>query len=73
MHIFRMIDMLSPGEGVIIDMEYKLVNNLVEVIDLTIRNIINNIVGDPVESADPLYEIAFAANFINLLEEEHNK
>ena len=72
-HIFRMIDMQGSHDGVLIDMQYEIVNNTERVIDISIRNIINNIVGEVLEFANPLYKLAFATNFLSLLEQERNK
>ena len=44
MNIFRMIDMHDTKDGVLIDMKYEIVDGLEKVIDINIRNIINNIV-----------------------------
>lgn len=72
-NIFRMIDMYDSRDGVLIDMKYEIVNGLEKVIDINIRNIINNIVGEVLELTNPMYKIAFAANFLSLLEQERNK
>lgn len=72
-NIFRMIDMLDNDQGVLIDMKYEIVDGLEKVIDINIRNIINNIVGEVLELANPMYKIAFAANMLTLLEQERNK
>jgi len=73
MNIFRMIDMHDDKTGVVIDMKYEIVDGLEKVIDISIRNIINNIVGDVVQLANPMYKLAFASNFLSLLEQERNK
>lgn len=73
MNLFRMIDMHDLENGVLIDMRYEIVDGLEKVIDINIRNIINNIVGEIVEMANPMYKIAFASNFLTLLEQERNK
>ena len=73
MNIFRMIDMHDTKDGVLIDMKYKIVDGLEKVIDINIRNIINNIVGEVLELTNPMYKLAFAANFLSLLEQERNK
>lgn len=73
MHLFRMIDMQSPQDGVLVDMQYEIVDGLEKVIDINIRNIINNIVGEVLVFANPMYKLAFAANFLSLLEQERNK
>jgi hypothetical protein len=72
-HIFRMIDMQSLEDGVIVDMKYEIIDGLEKVIDVNIRNIINNIVGEVLEFANPMYKLAFAANFLSLLEKERNE
>jgi hypothetical protein len=72
-HIFRMIDMQDSKDGVLVDMEYEIVDGLEKVIDISIRNIINNIVGEVVQLANPMYKLAFASNFLSLLEKERNK
>jgi hypothetical protein len=68
-----MIDMHDDKTGVVIDMKYEIVDGLEKVIDISIRNIINNIVGDVVQLANPMYKLAFASNFLSLLEQERNK
>ena len=73
MHLFRMIDMYGSKNGVVIDMEYEIVDGLEKVIDINVRNIINNIVGEIIEIANPFYKIAFASNFLGILEQERNK
>jgi len=73
MNIFRMIDMHDDETGVVIDMKYEIVDGLEKVIDISIRNIINNIVGEVVQLANTMYKLAFAANFLSLLEQERNK
>ena len=72
-HIFRMIDMQDSEDGVLVDMKYEIVDGLEKVIDINIRNIINNIVGEVLELTNPMYKIAFAANMLTLLEQERNK
>ena len=72
-HLFRMIDMQDSEDGVLVDMRYEIVDGLEKVIDISIRNIINNIVGDVVQLANPMYKLAFASNFLSLLEQERNK
>ena len=73
MNIFRMIDMHDDKTGVVIDMKYEIVDGLEKVIDICIRNIINNIVGEVVQLANAMYKLAFASNFLSLLEQERNK
>ncbi len=73
MNLFRMIDMYDAENGVLIDMEYEIVNGVEKVITLNVRNIINKIVGEVIELANPMYKIAFATNFLKLLEQERNK
>jgi hypothetical protein len=68
-----MIDMHDDKTGVVIDMKYEIVDGLEKVIDICIRNIINNIVGEVVQLANPMYKLAFASNFLSLLEQERNK
>ena len=73
MKLFRMIDMHDLENGVLIDMKYEIVDGLEKVIDISIRNIINNIVGEIIELANPIYKIAFASNFLSLLEQERKE
>ena len=73
MYLFRMVDMQDDDTGVLIDMKYEIVDGLEKVIDINIRNIINNIVGEVLELTNPMYKLAFAANFLSLLEQERNK
>jgi hypothetical protein len=68
-----MIDMYGASNGVLIDMEYEIVDGEEKVIDISMRNIINNIVGEIIEMANPMYKIAFASNFLTILEQERNK
>ena len=72
-HIFRMIDMQGPEDGVLVDMKYEIVDGLEKVIDVSVRNIINNLVGEVLVLANPMYKLVFAANFLSLLEKERNK
>ena len=72
MHIFRMIDMQSPETGILVDMKYNIIDGIEQVIDINVRNIINNIVGEILELADPIYKVTFAANFLTILEQERN-
>jgi len=73
MHLFRMIDMQDAETGVLVDMEYKMVNGLEKVIAVNVRNIINNIVGEVLELSNPMYKLAFAANMLSLLEQERKE
>lgn len=73
MHLFRMIDMQGPDEGVLVDMEYEIVDGLERIINLNIRSIINKIVGEVVNYANPMYKLAFASSFLTLLEQERNE
>lgn len=73
MYLFRMIDMQTPDDGVLVDMEYEIVDGLERVIAVNVRNIINKIVGEALEFANPMYKLAFAANFLKILEQERNK
>ena len=73
MHLFRMIDMQGPDEGVLVDMEYEIVDGLEHIINLNIRSIINKIVGEVVNYANPMYKLAFASSFLTLLEQERNE
>ena len=70
-HIFRMIDLQDSEnkDGVLVDMEYEIVNNVEKVVDVSIRNIINNIVSEPV-SASPIIKLAFAANILTILKQD---
>ena len=72
-HIFRMIDMQGSEDGVLVDMKYEIVDGLEKVIDVSVRNIINNLVGEVLVLANPMYKLVFAANFLSLLEKERNK
>ncbi len=74
MHLFRMIDIQDASNtGVLVDMEYEIIDGVEKVIDISVRNIINNIVGEIVELGNPMYKLAFATNFLTLLEQERNK
>jgi hypothetical protein len=68
-----MIDMYDASNGVLIDMEYEIINGLERVVNLNTHNIINKVVGEVIELANPMYKIAFASNFLKLLEQERNK
>jgi len=73
MHLFRMIDMNEGTDcGVLVDMKYEIVNGKEKVIDITFHNIINNIVEKVVEPFNPYYKLAFANNFLAMLEQERN-
>jgi len=73
MHIFRMIDLEGPCDGVLVDMIYKFVDGSEYIIDLQVRNIINNVVGEILEDLNPLIKLAFSANALKLLEIERTK
>ncbi len=74
MNVFRMIDLQDSdyGDGVLVDMEYELHDNVEKLIDIRVRNIINNVVGEVV-TVHPMMKLAFAANFLQILEQEKNK
>lgn len=69
MYKFRMIDMYDSQTGVLVDMEYDLVNGNEVFLNLKIFNIINNVVGELLENIDPMIKIAFAANLLSILQE----
>ena len=73
MHIFRLIDLQGTSEGVLVDMIYKIVDGSEYIMDLQVRNIINNVVGEILEDLNPLIKLAFSANALKLLEQERNK
>lgn len=64
-----MIDMYDSQTGVVVDMEYDLVNGKEVVLNLKIFNVINNLVGKLVENIEPAIKLAFATNFIYILQE----
>ena len=70
-HIFRMIDLQDPvsNDGVLVDMEYEIVDNVEKVVEVSIHNIINNIVSEPV-NVSPVIKLAFAANILTLLKQD---
>jgi hypothetical protein len=53
-------------------MKYEIVDGKEKVIDITFHNIINNIVEKIVEPFNPYYKLAFASNFLKMLEQERN-
>ena len=69
MYKFRMIDMYDSQTGVLVDMEYDLVDGNEVFLNLKIFNIINNVVGRLLENIDPLIKIAFTANLLSILQE----
>ena len=74
MHLFRMIDTYDDtNTGVIIDMKYEIIDGIEKVIDINVRNIINNVVGEVIQLSNPMYKLAFASNFLKILEQERNK
>jgi len=73
MHIFRLIDLQGTSDGVLVDMIYEIVDGSEYIIDLQVRNIINNVVGEILEDLNPLIKLAFSANALKLLEQERNK
>jgi len=74
MHLFRMIDTYEDtNTGVLIDMKYEIVDGIEKVIDINVRNIINNVVGEVIQLSNPMYKLAFASNFLKILEQERNK
>lgn len=72
MHIFRLIYLQGTSDGVLVDLIYKMINGLEYVVDLQVRNIINNVVGEILEDLNPLIKLAFTANALKLLEIERN-
>ena len=68
-----MIDMQDSKDGVLIDMKYEIVDGVEKVIDIEMRNIINNIVGEILELVSPVYKLMFATNFLSFLDNERNK
>lgn len=64
-----MIDMYDSQTGVLVDMEYDLVDGNEVFLNLKIFNIINNVVGRLLENIDPLIKIAFTANLLSILQE----
>jgi hypothetical protein len=73
MHIFRLIDLQGASDGVLVDMIYEIVDGSERIIDLQVRNIINNVVGEILDDLNPLIKLAFSANALRLLEQERNK
>lgn len=69
MYKFRMTDMYDSQTGILVDMEYDLVNGNEVFLNLKIFNIINNVVGKLLENIDPSIKIAFAANLLSILQE----
>lgn len=70
-NVFRMIDLQDSvnNDGVLVDMEYEIVNNVEKVVDIHIHNIINNIVSEEVD-VSPVIKLAFAANILTLLKQD---
>jgi hypothetical protein len=54
-------------------MEYEIVDGIERVIDVSVRNIAGDRVGAKVELWSPFYKLAFASNFLKMLEQERNK
>jgi len=73
MHIFRWIDLQGTSDGVLVDLFYKFVNGDEYIIDLQVRNIINNVVGEILEDINPMIKIVFSAKILSHLEQERNK
>ena len=75
MHIFRMIDIqdVETGYGILVDMPYQIIDGIEKVIDIKIYEIINNVVSGIAPISSPLVKLAFASNFLQLLEMERNK
>lgn len=75
MHIFRMIDIqdVETNSGILVDMQYELVEGIEKVIDIKIYDIINNVVGGIAPVSSPLVKLAFASNFLEILEIERKK
>ena len=69
-----MIDMHEDtNTGVLVDMEYEIVDGIERVIDVSVRNIAGDRVGAKVELWSPFYKLAFASNFLKMLEQERSK
>ena len=75
MHIFRMIDIqdVETGYGILVDMPYQIIDGIEKVIDIKIYEIINNVVSGIAPISSPLVKLAFASNFLQLLEMERDK
>lgn len=73
-HIFRMIDLQDSvsNDGVLVDMEYEIVDGEEKVVDIYIHNIINNIVGEEVD-VSPVIKLAFAANILQILKQQREQ
>jgi hypothetical protein len=69
-----MIDMNEvTNMGVLVDMEYEIVDGEERAIDVSVHNIAGDRVGSKVELYSPYYKLAFAGNFLKMLEQERNK
>jgi hypothetical protein len=70
-----MIDIqdVETGYGILVDMSYQIVDGIEKVIDVIIYEVINNVVGGIAPVSSPLVKLAFASNFLSMLEIERNK
>jgi hypothetical protein len=73
MYIFRWIELQDARNGVLVDLFYKFVDGDEYILDLQVRNIINNVVGEILEGLDPMIKVVFSANILRYLDQEKNK
>jgi len=66
-NIFRHIEMIDEGEGVLIDMHYRKEDNAV--LDMKVHRIVDGVVGPRLDDVPPLYISALCATMTNVLNE----
>ena len=66
--IFRLIDIMDGGKtGVLVDMEYTEDEEAIDIISLSIHNIIKGVVGHVLEEVPVVVTAAFCESIINIL------
>ena len=67
-NIFRLIDIMDGGKtGVLVDMEYTEDEEAIDIISLSIHNIIEGVVGHVLEEVPVVVTAAFCESIINIL------
>jgi len=65
--IFRLIDIIDDKTGILVDMEYTEDEESIDIISLSIHNIIKGVVGSVLEEVPVVVAAAFCESIINIL------
>jgi len=65
--IFRLIDIIDDKTGILVDMEYTEDEESIDIISLSIHNIIKGVVGPVLEEVPVVVAAAFCESIINIL------